>query len=279
MMIGLGLLTLASTAAAEGPQWLDHPDTARSAAKASGHYILVDLYADWCGWCKVLEREVFTTEHFKTFAKDYVLLRVDVEDGGAGSQLQAEYEVASLPTMLILDADGIEVGSVSGFSPAARYVSRLNREVIQYEASLRHFDSVRASGDPKAMRSLAETLHRRRDGKRAAALYDRLLEGERTPEGRAMLLTMASDARRLGGDLERARANAEEAQTLATALDQPILAEQAELLKAQIAQEAGDCAHAKQSLEDFLRAHPKSPMRRQARDLLSTLRRDRSACG
>lgn len=274
----LATLLAVSAVSAGEPTWHSRPQDAEAKARETGRYILVDLYADWCGWCKVLERDVFATELFKGFAEDFVLLRVDVEDRGAGSRLQSTYEVSSLPTMLVLDAGGIQVGSLTGFFPASQYVERLRRAVQQYEASLQSFEQVRAKGDSAALRNLAETLHRRRDGKRAAALYDRLLAQDQTPTGRAMLLTMASDAQRLAGDLDRARTSADNAIALAKELQQPVLAEQAELLKAQIAQQAGDCDHAERSLVDFLRSHPKSPMRRQARDLLSSLR-DTAACG
>ena len=55
--------------------WLDHPETAFAEAKRSGKVVLVDLYADWCGWCKVMERDVFSTPEFQTYAERFVLLR------------------------------------------------------------------------------------------------------------------------------------------------------------------------------------------------------------
>lgn len=274
----IGLLASAAALAA-GPQWLSSPQEAKSEARERGSYILVDLYADWCGWCKVLERDVFTTEQFRAFSKDFVLLRVDVEDRGEGSRLQAEYAVSNLPTMLVIDADGIEVGSLSGFFPAPSYVARLEDVVEGYEASLSQFERVRTEGDASALSRLAKVLHQRRDGKRASVLYDRLLGGEQAAPQRAMLLTMSSDAQRLAGDLSRAKKSAESAIDLARELEQPILVEQAELLKAQIAHESGDCVHAEESLVAFLRAHPKSPMRQQARTLLSSVRQDTTTCG
>ena len=30
-----------------------------NATQASGKYMLVDVYADWCGWCKKMDREVY----------------------------------------------------------------------------------------------------------------------------------------------------------------------------------------------------------------------------
>ncbi len=276
-----GLVHSAALAAPAGGDsaWLGHPDEAKAVAKKNSQYILVDLYADWCGWCKKLEHEVFTSDAFRDYAKDFVLLRVDVEDRGPGSKLQADYRVSSLPTMLILDSRGIEVGTVSGYFPTAGYIQALRRQIGRYEASLQHFEKARVSDDASTLRNLAELLHRRRDGERAAVIYDRLLSLDHTPHERLLMLTMAIDAQRIAGDYSRARKTAGEATELATSLEQPVLSEQVELLVAQIAQDTGDCDQAEQSLQTFLRAHPKSPMRRQARQLLSALRSDEAACG
>jgi hypothetical protein len=39
-----------------------------------------------------MEREVFTQARFQTYAERFVLLRVDVEDGAAGSELQRRFQ-------------------------------------------------------------------------------------------------------------------------------------------------------------------------------------------
>lgn len=187
---GLAVVASLSPALAAPGNWAADPDEALERARQNGAYVLVDLYADWCGWCKVLEREVFTTDAFRQFSAGYELLRVDVEDGAEGSALQATYGVSSLPTMLILDGEGIKVGAVSGFFPTAQYIDNLSRQIIHYEASLAHFDQVRASGDLEALRGIAELLHRRRDGKRAQVLYDRMMALEPTAGERLLLLTM-----------------------------------------------------------------------------------------
>jgi len=278
----LALLMWAPSAAAAptpGPLWQHDLAKVQAQARANGHFILVDLYAEWCGWCKTLERKVFSTSDFQAFAAHFELLRVDVEDGAVGSRMQGTYGVDSLPTLLILDAGGIQVGAVSGYLPLAQFIEAVRQEVARYEETLERFERLRAGGEPAALRALAETLHRRRDGGRAAVLYDHLLALERPEPERLLLLTMATDAQRLGGDLARARKTAAMAHALAARLDQPILAEQVELLEAQIAQDAGDCDHAEKSLKSFLSAHPQSPMRWQARDLLTALHEQTTTCG
>ena len=71
----------------------------------------------------MLEREVFPQPEFALLAREAVLLRVDVEDGGAGSELAARYDAYSLPTMLLLEPSGALAGKVAGYAPAREYVA------------------------------------------------------------------------------------------------------------------------------------------------------------
>jgi thiol:disulfide interchange protein len=126
LAFGLSLaLAAAAGANDEAPAWQGDVDAAFAAARAASKPVLVDLYADWCGWCKVMERRTFPDPAFRDFAAGLVLLRVDVEDGGAGSELAARYETFTLPTLLLLEPSGALVGSVEGFVEAPQLVQRL----------------------------------------------------------------------------------------------------------------------------------------------------------
>ena len=149
------LLAFAPGAAvAESGSWLTSVDEAFAAARDGDRYVLVDLYAEWCGWCKVLEREVFTSPEFRDFTRDMVLLRVDVDDGGEGSRLQARYKANSLPTTLILDANMVKIGEVKGYAPTPQFIAAVRSEVKEFEAMLEFFDRVK-SGDNLAMKASA----------------------------------------------------------------------------------------------------------------------------
>ncbi len=272
-------LVLATDVSADEFRWLNRVDDAVRQARTTDRLILVDLYADWCGWCKTLERDVFTTKTFRDFAKDYVLLRVDVEDRGEGSRLQVQYKVSSLPTMLIIDADQIHVGSVPGYSPAPAYVASLRAEVQRYRASLLYFEQAHTSPDPAVLEKLARTLHQRGDGARAVVLYRRLLEGLRggSPVMGQMQFLLA-DAERLAGDFAAAGSAVDRARTLAAQQSNAALQEEAELLAAQIAQDAGNCEQAESTLRRFIEAHPQSPRRLQAKKVLGALERGDLTC-
>jgi thiol-disulfide isomerase/thioredoxin len=254
-------------------RWTSDVEAAIERAEETDRMLLVDLYADWCGWCKVLERKVFATPEFQRFAERFVLLRVDTEDGAEGTLLKARYRVSSLPTTLILDADMVQAGAVTGFKPPAEFIAAVETELAKYRTLVEFFDRVRESDEVDLQHRLAEDFHDRGDGRRAAALYERVLE--RVEEGTAAyawLRYQAADARRLAGELDVAESHLKRALKLAATLGDPELLERLDLLSFHLAQDRGDCQAATASLEHFLEEHPKSVYSGQARRTLEELR-------
>ncbi len=269
----LSALLVAPTALAGGDSWLTSVDEAFAAAQKEDRYVLVDLYADWCGWCKVLEREVFTSPEFQEFTRDMVLLRVDVEDGGEGSALQARYEATSLPTTLILDPDMVKVGEVKGYAPTPKFIASVRRELDEFEAMLDFYDQVKGSEDLELQRRLAEDFHGRGDGARAAALYQAMLERTSGGAAQAWLHYLSADSYRLSGNYSRAEGSLARARELMRGAGEPTLSERIDLLGFHIAHDSGDCTAAMASLERFLESHPKSGFHTQARRTLAAIRR------
>ena len=274
-VVSLVLLTFAAVpAGASDLEWLSDVDQAMAAAAKGDRYILVDLYAEWCGWCKVLEEKVFTTAEFAAFVKEFVLLRVDVEDGGQGSQLQIDYNAASLPTTLILDSDGVRVGAVAGFAPTPQFVQHLKDAIQRYDASLEIYKKLRTSDDAALLSQLATELHERRDGARAAEIYERMeqMKGH-NPTQTAWLHYRLADARRMQGEYGRAEENLAKARSIITNIGHEGMREQLDMLSFHVAQDRGDCREAMNRLENFLQNHPRSEMRFQVNKTLQKLRK------
>jgi thiol-disulfide isomerase/thioredoxin len=275
------LLLLGAFAAASPPPasaaepWPSDLAAAKTQAAREGRLIVVDLFAEWCGWCKVLEKDVFTGSLFEEFARDKILVRLDVEDGAEGSRVQTRFEVYNLPTTLILDADEVLVGQIQGFAAAEPYVAQMRHAVEAFqrlEAAYERAVSAPGETSPEQLRALAATFHERRDGERAAALYQRLETlGWSEPQGEAMLPFRRADALRLAGRWEEAAAAATKARRLAVAAGNDEVVEAIDLLGIQIATDLGDCEKRRSALEGFLRLHPKSAYTAKIASSLSAL--------
>lgn len=104
---------------AGGGPWLTSLTAAQKQAKEKKQFIFVDMFADWCGWCHQLDQQVFPSQAFQEATKNYVLLRLNTEDGADGTRLSQQYQVTSLPTSVILTHDGLVAGLIKGFHPPA----------------------------------------------------------------------------------------------------------------------------------------------------------------
>lgn len=146
MKIALPTLILAAWAVALGsahavppPGWTEDYAKAAAKAKAENKNILLDFTgSDWCGFCKLLDKEVFESPKFKSWAKqNVVLVKVDfpktikqnAKIKEQNEELKKKYPFGGYPTVVITDADGKELKRKSGYPPGsgpAKYLEALN---------------------------------------------------------------------------------------------------------------------------------------------------------
>ncbi len=95
--------------------WTDSITEAISRAEKEDKMILIDFTgSDWCGWCKKLDKEVFSTPEFQSWAdKNIIRLFIDFPKGQKQSEevqqqnqvLQQFFGVRGYPTLFLLDSD------------------------------------------------------------------------------------------------------------------------------------------------------------------------------
>lgn len=97
--------------------WQTDFEIASATAKAEGKHLLIDFSgSDWCGWCIKLEKEVFSKNAFKNYAKDHLVLVLADFPRNKSNQseklqkqnqaLSEKYNVGGFPTVFILSPDG-----------------------------------------------------------------------------------------------------------------------------------------------------------------------------
>jgi len=154
-------LLIAEVSAAGG--WKKSIAEAQREAKPKNQLILVDMYADWCGWCKKMAREVFPSEAFQKGTEDLVLLQVDTEDGEEGSNLAVQFGVTTLPTFVLMTHDMMIAGVIRGYAPAEKFVKDIDAAVADYRNfGQRVANESSRSGDLPWRLELAKEFIRRR---------------------------------------------------------------------------------------------------------------------
>lgn len=112
----------ASMAADSG--WLSDYEAAKKQAKEENKPILINFTGtDWCGWCIKIEKEIFSKDEFKAFAKEnLILMEVDFprkkeqpeELKAQNKKLDKDFAIEGYPTIYLIDAEGKKISEDLG---------------------------------------------------------------------------------------------------------------------------------------------------------------------
>ena len=104
--------------------WESDMPSALERARDEGKPVLVNFYADWCVWCKRLESTTLRDAKVASVLQNKVVpLSLNVESDG--KELSNEYQVDGLPTIIVLDAGGREIGRIPGYMPPDSFLERV----------------------------------------------------------------------------------------------------------------------------------------------------------
>jgi thioredoxin-related protein len=122
---------VAHTGSTRDLQWSAWDAGLRTAA-ATHRPILVDVYTDWCGWCRRMDKDVYSREDVRDYiARRFVTVRLDAESTNPASysdrrytesSLAARFRVTGYPTTIFLKPDGEHLVNVPGYVAADRFL-------------------------------------------------------------------------------------------------------------------------------------------------------------
>jgi protein disulfide-isomerase len=101
----------------EAGQFTQDYEAALEVAKAEGKAVFLNFTgSDWCGWCQLMAREVFSEEEWQEYAaENLVLVTLDFPNDSSivpeeyvsrNFRLQSKYGVRGYPTYVLLASDG-----------------------------------------------------------------------------------------------------------------------------------------------------------------------------
>ena len=103
-----------------------------AAASGGSKPVIVDVYTDWCGWCKRMDRDVYARSDVSEYLNQhFVMVRLNAESAErvsyAGRSLTARalsggFEVTGYPTTIFLKPDGTHLVNVPGYIPADKFL-------------------------------------------------------------------------------------------------------------------------------------------------------------
>ncbi len=106
-------------------------------AKKAGKPSLVYFFADWCTYCKKMDKETFGDEEVsKYLSGNFSMVRVNTDKA---KEVAQSYGVQGLPTVWFLNEKGEKLGTLPGFVPprnflaAAKYIGSSAYKTMKFE--------------------------------------------------------------------------------------------------------------------------------------------------
>lgn len=162
--------------------WLTSLPQAQKTARGKNELILVDMFANWCGWCHRMEEDVFPSETFQNATNKIVLLRLNTEDGGDGTRLAEQFSVTTLPTFLLLTPNLTIAGVIHGYLPATPFVGALAEVQQKYQRFMKLVASEPSFQNDYAKRlELAKEFRSRYDLTESETRLQKLLDEKNVP--------------------------------------------------------------------------------------------------
>ncbi len=101
-------------------------------ARSTGRPVLVDVVTDWCRYCKMMDRDVYSRADVREYlSQRFIPVRLDAEGAQVvsyegrsftGRTLSQRFRVNGYPTTIFLKADGGHLVNVPGYLPADQFL-------------------------------------------------------------------------------------------------------------------------------------------------------------
>lgn len=112
-------------------------DEAINLARKENKMVYIDCMTEWCGWCKVMDKNTFTNDEVASMLNDkFIALKIDMEKG-YGVNLAMKYHIRSFPTTIIINSAGELIYKQSGYQDAKQFSSTLT-SVLNGEGQMKY---------------------------------------------------------------------------------------------------------------------------------------------
>ena len=125
-----------------GIKWERRFEDALAKARAAHKPVMIDFWAQWCGWCHRLDKTTYVDPAVVKLADSFVAVKVNTEGDPREVAVAIRYDVSSLPTIMVVSPEGHPIARVNGFVGPGQFPSVLEgardvaTRVIRWEVAL-----------------------------------------------------------------------------------------------------------------------------------------------
>lgn len=120
-------------------QWMKFEEAIAANTKQP-KMILVDVYTDWCGWCKKMDKETFTDPKVVAHLKqNFYTVKLNAENTQrkfefmgktyTEAEMAAAMRVRSYPNFVVIEPGLQNIAQLPGYRPADAFLAGLNELV------------------------------------------------------------------------------------------------------------------------------------------------------
>ena len=93
-------------------RWTDNINDAVRIAEQTNKLIFVDFWASWCGPCRKMDSDVWSTETMQRLSDRFVFAKVDIDYNRTDA---GKYNIKSIPAMVIIDIEENRYVEIIGY--------------------------------------------------------------------------------------------------------------------------------------------------------------------
>ncbi len=111
-----------------GIEWIPYDESIIAKAVEEKKPMIIDFYADWCGPCVAMEKEVFTDPEVIKLSRDFITMRLDLTKVKPfHDEVMRKYQIRGIPTAVFINRRGVEEKKLRavGFVGKSEFLNRL----------------------------------------------------------------------------------------------------------------------------------------------------------
>jgi len=136
LILTFAVLTSFSVQAQDQIKWMKFEE-AIAANAADPKMLIVDVYTDWCGWCKKMDKETFTEPKVIAYINEsFYAVKLNAEDTRRSfefmgkkyneAQMAAAMRVNSYPNFVVIEPKLQNIAQLPGYRQPAEFIDGVN---------------------------------------------------------------------------------------------------------------------------------------------------------